>query len=513
MRLSQILERAVLCRGSRTALIDGEARFSWRSFVDRIARCAGALQQMGLEQDEPVAALGFNSHRYLELQFAAPWAGGVFMPLNVRLAQAELATLFGDSGARFLFYDAQFAQGAADLARRCPALAQLIPFEGCDRAPSYEALLKDARAIEPASRGGDDTACLYYTGGTTGVPKGVMLTHANVMANALNLIAAAGLDETTVHLHASPLFHVAGGARTYAATLAAGTHVILPRFRANEVLDAITRHRVTMIGLVPAMAAPLLEALASGRYDTSSLRQIAYGAAPMPEAILERLLAAFPNTDFYQLYGQTELSPMATILLPSEHRGDKARIRSAGRPVLTAEIRIVGANGDELPPGAVGEIAVRGPMVMKGYWRKPDLTAQALREGWMHTGDAGYRDGCGYLYVVDRIKDMIVTGGENVYSAEVENALSTHPAVRECAVFGIPDDKWGEAVHAVVVPKQGASVRAAELIEHCRSRIATYKCPRSVELRHESLPLSGANKVLKALLRDPYWRGRARLVN
>jgi acyl-CoA synthetase (AMP-forming)/AMP-acid ligase II len=333
----------------------------------------------------------------------------------------------------------------------------------------------------------------------------VLLSHVNIIANTVNFIAHIGMDQDTVHLHCGPLFHVASGVRLYSVTQAAGTHVILPRFTPGDVLQAIQQHRVTLATFVPTMLRNLLDHPDFGTIDLSSLSYITYGAAPMPEALLREAMERLPGVRFVQSYGMTETSPIATMLGWRDHLsidGAPDRLRSAGQPALLAEVRIVDPAGTVLGAGEVGEIVIKGPMVMSGYWRKPEATAQAVRDGWMHSGDIGYLDDHGYLYVVDRMKDVIISGGENIYSLEVENAIATHPAVQQCAVFGRPDAKWGESVHAVVVPRPGHMPSEAEIIAHCRRQIAGFKCPKTVELRLTPMPLSGANKILKAKLRD-----------
>jgi len=349
-------------------------------------------------------------------------------------------------------------------------------------------------------------ALIYYTGGTTGRPKGVMLTHANMEANSINVITAAGFDENTVHLHCGPLFHVAAGARIFSVTRAAGTHVMLPRFDTETVLQTIERERVTVATFVPTMARDVALRLESSPRRLPSLKLVSYGGAPTPRDTIQRLMRALPGVGFLQSYGQTECAPVATLLDPRDHEdgGDAERLDSVGRAALLAEIRIVDGEDRDLPPRTVGEVLVRGPMVMRGYWGQPETSGQALRGGWLHTGDMGFLDEHQYLHVVDRLKDMIISGGENVYSIEVENALYRHPAVAQAAVFGIPHPRWGEAVHAVVVLKPGAIADEAGLREHCKTLLAGYKCPLKIDIRAEALPLSGANKILKSVLRAPF---------
>jgi acyl-CoA synthetase (AMP-forming)/AMP-acid ligase II len=350
-------------------------------------------------------------------------------------------------------------------------------------------------------RGGDDLLGVFYTGGTTGQSKGVMLSHANIMASALGSLATGQFTTPGGRLlHAAPMFHLADLATWVAALITGGTHVIIPGFSPELVLSAIEEHHVTDVLLVPTMIQALADFADAPRYDVSGLNRLIYGGSPMPESLFARARELFPSTGFVQAYGMTELAPVATLLLPADH--DVAELnRSAGRAAPHAEVRILDSAGDEVGPGTVGEIVVRGDHVMRGYWRRPEETAAALRGGWMHTGDAGYMDERGFLFVVDRIKDMIITGGENVYSAEVENALALHPAVATCAVIGLSDEQWGERIHAIVVLAPGASATAEELRELCRGHLPRYKVPRSVEFV-SSLPVSGPGKVAKRLLRD-----------
>ncbi len=325
-----------------------------------------------------------------------------------------------------------------------------------------------------------------------------------ITANAMNMIAEIGFDESTVYMHGGPMFHLADAAATFGVTMCGGTHVFVGRFDPVAALETIQRSRATHSVLVPTMINMMVNSPAIATTDVSSLRLLMYGGAPMPEALLRQAMAALPGCGFLQAYGMTELSPVATFLSPRYHvlDGPRAgRLRSAGRAAHSVEIRIVGDDDREVPRGTVGEIVVRGPMVMKGYWQQPELTAQALRGGWMHTGDLASMDDEGFIFIVDRAKDMIITGGENVYSAEVENAVCQHPAVAMCAVIGIADANWGERVHAVVLPKPGQAVTPDEIIAHCRALVGGYKVPRSVEIRTEPMPISGAGKVLKTVLR------------
>lgn len=519
MQLAQTVRRSALLYPDQDALVEGDVRYTWRQFADRVARIAGGLRQLGLNPGDRVAMLADNSHRYVEFFFATFWAGGIAVPINTRWAVPEIRYALENSGARLLVADPAHVAAATLQRDAGAAIDHLILAADASRQEAGWAHweeLAQAQAAEDAGRGFDEVACLFYTGGTTGRSKGVMLTHANLVTNSLTAMLNMNIRAGTVHLHVSPMFHVAGGARLFSVTLAGGTHVVIPKFDIEPFLDVIERERVNITVIVPTMLNRLVQHPDLERRDVSSLQLLSYGASPMPAALLRRALERLPGVRFLQSYGMTELSPVASVLMPEFHtfEGPNAGYTaSAGRPVYNADIQILDPDGRPLPPGEIGEVCVRGPMVMKGYWQEPDLTAEAVRDGWMHTGDGGYMDARGFLFIVDRIKDMIVSGGENVYSAEVEDALYGHPAVAECAVIGIPSEQWGEAVHAEVVLKPGADASEADLIAHCKGRIAGFKCPRSLVIRSAELPKSGAGKILKTELRAPFWRDAGRAVN
>ena len=518
MNLTAGLRKAAAFDGDGMALSCGDIRIDRRTFVDRVARLAAVLRDLGMAAGDRVAMLALNGQPYIEFYFAVLWGGGVIVPINARFALPEMVEQLRDAGPVVLMVDAHFAGLGAELAAAAPSVRTVLhvgPGEAQGGAVAGEAAMAAVRPMDDALRGGEDLACLFYTGGTTGRSKGVMLSHRNLWANAVVTAGRFGFDERTVTLHAGPLFHLGAGARVFTTAVVGGAHVVIPRFTPQEVVEAVARHRVTTVTFVPTMLGMLLELPDLDRYDLSSLNLISYGASPMPEAVLTACLQRFPSVRFAQSYGMTELSPVATILGPEDHVADapRRRLRSAGRPVWSAEVKVVDADDRELPCGDIGEIVVRGPMVMQGYWNKPELTAQTLRGGWMHTGDSGYFEPDGYLYVADRIKDMIISGGENIYSIEVENAVGSHPDVLQCAVIGVPDERWGERVHAVVVRRPGTAPTAEAILAHCRDLIAGYKCPRSVDIRDDALPLSSVNKVNKAELRAPFWDGRTRQVN
>lgn len=508
MYLTQTLHQAVQQRPTEPMTIFGDRVRTVAECADRVARLAGALRGLGVGRDEPVGILSLNSDRYHEYLLAVPWADAVLNPINIRWSPAEIGHSLRESGTRVLLVDDTFATVATEL-----DVATVVHL-GDGPAPtgmlSYEDLVAAADPVEDARRGGDQLLGLYYTGGTTGTPKGVMLSHRNLLTSALGSLATGDfIGPRGRLLHAAPMFHLADGAAWTAGQLVGATHVIVPMFSPAAVLSAITEHAVTDTLLVPTMIQLLVDHPDLASHDLTGMQHIVYGASPIADSVLERARKAFPRAGFTQAYGMTELSPLATMLQPADH-DDPALRRAAGRAAPHAEVRVVDPDDNEVPRGVVGEIVVRGDHVMLGYWQREQETASALRGGWMHTGDGGYMDERGYVFVVDRIKDMIVSGGENVYSAEVENALAKHPAVASCAVIGVPDDQWGERVHAVVV--LAGAVSDEELRTFCRSHIAGYKIPRSVEFV-DALPMSGAGKILKRELRRKHWDGKEKQVN
>ena len=491
---------------------------NWGEVGDRVARLAAGLLAGGARPGDRIAMLATNSDRYLEYYLATAWAGLVAVPLNIRWSARELDDAMRDCQPVLLMFDRSYVEVAGALTQAVPELR--LVYADDDDAPAgtdhFEAMVERSPQLLDAMRAGSDLAGIFYTGGTTGRSKGVMLSHANLMSNAMQMLATGLWTANMRYMHAAPMFHLANGAGMYSAMLSGGCNIIVPGFAPEAVMHAVQTQRATDSLLVPTMIQMLVDHPALARHDMSSLRRVLYAASPMSSAVLDRAIAALPLTEFVHAYGMTELSPCATALPWAGHTGESraaGRHRSAGRPVIGCEVRIAGPDGQTLPSGEVGEILVRGDTVMLGYWERPDETAQAIVDGWMHTGDGGYLDELGYLFVVDRMKDMIISGGENVYSVEVENAIVKHPAVLQCAVIGIPDDRWGELVHAVVVRKAEADLTVDQLITFCRTLLGGFKLPRSIEIRDTALPLSGAGKVLKRDLRAPFWDGRSRKVN
>ena len=517
MYLTQGLHRALQNHPDKTATIFGERRQSFQQLADRVARLAAALAGLGVNAGDRVAMLAQNSDRYIEYFHAVWWAGAVANPVNTRWSAQEIAYSLVDCDSRVLIVDDQHLPLVARILAQAPCVRTVI-HAGDQATPagmlSFDALIREARPSHDAMRSGDDLAAILYTGGTTGFPKGVMLSHANFWISSVARMAEMGGQPGSISLIATPLFHVGGAGRLVGQSIGGNTLVVLPSFTAESVLREVERCGVTDLMLVPTMLQMLLDHPSFERSKMATIRRISYGASPIALPLLERTLDLFPGVEFASAYGMTETAASVCGNPPANH-GPDARssglVRSVGRAGYGCEIRVVDSKGCEAPRGQVGEVIIRGGCVMLGYWNRPEETAAALRGGWLHTGDGGYIDRDGHLYIVDRIKDMIVTGGENVYSAEVENVLSRHPAVSVCAVIGIPSAQWGESVHAVVVLKPEMQGSEEALRAHCRSLIAGYKCPKTIEFR-SAMPLSAAGKVVKAELRAPYWQDSSRRV-
>lgn len=502
--ITQGIRRAAQVNPRGVATVCGDRRRTWPEVVDRVSRLAAGLMSLGVAKGDRVAVLSMNTDRYFEIYYAIWWAGAVATPMNMRLAPAEIDFRIMDSGAKVLCLDADHLPMVEQLGESRTQIAHVVAMD--DSAAGFattEELIARHEPADDADAGGDDLAFIVYTGGSTGRSKGVMLSHENVCQNGLAALHTIGYRQASVYLHAGPMSHLADGMSIFAVTLAAATHVFMPRFTVEECLSLIERHRVTHICVVPTMVEMIVQGAEGGRHDVSSLEQIQFGSAPMPDGTLRRAVALWPDILFLHGYGMTEMSPLITIHPPETRRPDVAGdlLKSCGKAGPNLEIRIVDPQGREVPRGTVGELICRGPTVMRGYWNLPEQTAKAIRNGWMFTEDAAWMDEEGYVYIVDRLKDMIISGGENIYSTEVENALSRIPGVMMAAVIGVPHPLWGEAVHAVIVPEKGASLSADFVIAECKKAIASYKCPKTVEFRGGDLPLTSAGKVDKKALR------------
>jgi acyl-CoA synthetase (AMP-forming)/AMP-acid ligase II len=517
--LTQAVHRNAQIRKDKIATVNGDRQRTWGELKERVARFASGLHSLGIATGDRVAILSLNSDRYFEYYFSVPWAGACVVPLNIRWSPKENAYSLKDAGVKILLVDDTFAKMIPALLLENLEMEHII-YLGDNKTPdgmvNYEDLISANKVVEDAYRKNDDLAGIFYTGGTTGFPKGVMLTHTNLWSSAICLFNSINLNENARILHAAPMFHLADGAMTQGGMLAGATHVFIAMFTPQGTIDAIEHQKITHSLMVPVMIQMTINQPSVNSADLSHLQYIIYGAAPISESVLVKAMDTFPNAKFCQGYGQTELSPLATILPPEYHvieGPNSGKLKSAGRAISCAEVRIVDIDGKEVSYGEIGEIIVKGPNAMIGYWNKPEETAVALKNGWIHTGDAGFMDEDGFVFLVDRVKDMIVSGGENVYSVETENAVMNHPAVQEAVVIGIPSDKWGEQVHAEVILKEGLTATEAEIITKASEYIANYKCPRSIKFRTEPFPLSGAGKLLKREVRKVYWEGNERQIS
>lgn len=504
MSVSQLLAGMARQRGNADATVFGTRRRSWSQWLHDVQCLAGGLRAIGLESGDRVAILAFNSDRYLDALFATAWAGGVVVPVNTRLHPTEIAFILRHAGARFAFVGAEMAEVAERALAQSEHSIPIIDLEADAGAMNVAALIAGNGPVEDAGRHDDDLSGIFYTGGTTGTPKGVMLGHAGHVVHSLALWCGVVSDLAGIrYLHAAPMFHAADMEFVYGVTAAGGAHYALPRFDPAEFIAAVERWGITDAVLVPTMIQMVMEHPSFAPKRMKSLTRLWYGGAPTPLPVIQRIAAELPGCELIQLYGQTESGPIITRLEGRDHRADNPqRLRSAGRAVPGCEVRILGPNATSLPAGEIGEIAVRSGTTMLGYWNEPAQTAEALSGGWLHTGDAGYLDEDGYLFITDRFKDMIISGGENVYSIEVEQAIMACDGIRQCAVIGLPDPRWGERVHAIVVPHEDQGIDIPAIQARLKQRLAAYKIPRDIEVRTSPLPLSGAGKILKRVLRD-----------
>jgi acyl-CoA synthetase (AMP-forming)/AMP-acid ligase II len=512
--LNQIVEGLERTDPGVPAFIDLDGNeVSFPGFASAVRRVAAGIARLAPGYGATVGILALNSRRYVELLLGAAWAGRIAVPLNFRWSPNELAQAVEDAAIEVLFVDGALIPQLDQLRALTGRLRHVVCIDG-PRGPActaeYAALLEMA-PIAAAPAATDTTAAVIYTGGTTGISKGAMHTQGSLLASALNFLCMNSIPAGSRCLVSLPLFHSGAIGITFAQLLQRSTTVMAPMFRPDLVLRAVARLQADAMTLVPTMLGMLLDAPGFQPDDYRRVRAIAYGASPMPTALLHRVLSAFPQAALTQVYGMTEVG-LAVMLTDRLHRGPEAKITSAGQAGPLYRVAIVDQEGRELPNDRLGEVVFRGPGVMKGYLNRPEATAEVLRDGAMYSGDAGVLDDQGVLTLMDRVKDMIVTGGENVYSAEVENAVSTHPSVAQCAVIAVPDETYGERVHAVVVLKEGTTLTLEDLRQHCACLIAGYKCPRSMETR-DTLPLSAMGKVLKATLRNPHWVGQSRRVN
>lgn len=524
MNIPFILEKAVSLYAQKEAIVSRGRRFTYGEFARRVYKLANFLRSVGIKKGECVAILHENSHEFLESYFSTAQLGAIINPLNIRLSPGELALILKDSGAVILIASRCFSSSVNSLGNLDTRLQQVIwTGEGAQTtvfdAVDYEDAIKEGGSQPPslAEVSQDDVAQLYYTSGTTGEPKGVILTHKNVCTHALATIGELRVSDADSWIHVAPLFHLADAWATFAITWVGARHITVADFDPQSVLESMQNERATITNMIPTMWNVLVNTPAVDSYDFSSLRVVLSGGAPIAPDLVRRIMRTF-RCDYIQTYGMTETCPYLTLsilkehltrLSPEEQFTYKAK---TGRPMMGVLLKVVRDNGKEVNYDSkeVGEIIVKGDIVTQGYWNKPEETASAIKDGWLYTGDLAVVDREGYVNIVDRKKDMIVTGGENVYSTEVENLLYSHPAILEAAVIGVPDAKWGEAVKAVVVLREGKDATEEEIIRYCKDHIAHYKAPKSVDFISE-LPKTGSGKIYKKGLRERYTHGSQKM--
>jgi acyl-CoA synthetase (AMP-forming)/AMP-acid ligase II len=482
--------------------------------ADRVSRlCDAVATKLGIGPQDRVAVLGINSIEYLELWHAGFLGAFVVNPLNLRFSPEELIYVLRDAETTVCFVDATFAP-LIEKIRDAAGLKQVVLMGGGDGAADlrYEDLLADAANRWPETPEEDDLCVVMYTGGTTGRPKGVMLDQRAEVLNQYHIAMAVPWESGDTYIISTPMFHGATMLGVVGAAMFGVPVVIQPMFEPAGFMAACEKYTCTTTVLVPTMIGMVVNHPEFRPERIASIKRLIYGASPMPKSLLEKILAMFPDMRIIQGYGMTEAATVLTFFTDADHR-EGSRLGSCGRAVAGAELKIVDEDGNTLPTGEAGEVYARAGNFMQGYLKLPAETAKAFQDGWYASGDVGYLDDKGYLFLVDRAKDMIISGGENIYSVEVENAIASHPEVIQVAVIGIPSEQWGEAVHAICVVKEGSALTANDVIAHARASIGGYKVPRSVDFRTDPLPLSGAMKVLKKDLRAPFWEGKDRGIN
>ena len=507
--------------GRKQGVVCEDLRFTYREFNERCDRLSDALLKLGIAQGDRVAFLSFNCHRLLEAYYGVPQIGAILLPLNIRLSAEELAYILNDAGPRLLCFDAEFVPILEAMRPQLKSVDHFVALRGGPPSwahkSTYDELLAAATPREIDYRGIDENSVaeLFYTSGTTAHPKGVMLTHRNLYLHAFYVTTALRCGDDEVHLYTVPLFHVNSWGAPHTITLAGGRHVMIRKFDPGAVLELVHRERVTRLQMVPMMAVTMLNHPDFAKYDLSSVRELMMGGAPTNATLVRQIEEQMPGCVAKGGYGLTETSPVLTIAHMKQHLADDLgdvklrRKATAGYPIAGTEIRVVDFDGRDVKADSqeVGEVIVRSDIVMAGYWNQPEETARVVPDDCFHTGDLAVVDEEGYILIVDRAKDLILSGGENIASAEIERVLYGHPAVLECAVIGVPDEHWGEVPKAFVVLKAGQSATKADLLAFCRKHLAGFKIPKFVELL-ETLPKGGTGKILKKVLREKYWAGQ-----
>jgi len=526
--LALSLRRAISLYGQHQAIVDGDVKYTYRQFGERVAALSQALSKLGISKGETVAIVCPNTHHYMEAYYACAVSGMVLNPLNFRLAAKEISSILADSSARAIIVHRDFVE----LFSQAMSYGDIEGFDNVIfigegklettlKLHQYESLISrnDGCAMPDISIAGSDLAQLYYTSGTTGRAKGVMLTQENVTSHALFSIPEFELSDADTWAHIGPMFHLVDAWAVFACTWVGARHVFAPYFKAEAVLDLFEKEKVTKTALVPTMLNALINDASVSKRSFPHLQVLTTAGSPVAPEIVKRTCETF-GCKYWQFYGMTECSPLLTISKPMAHMNDwdaeklLAITSRTGRTVLGVELRVVKDDGTEVNrnDAEVGEIVVRGPSITPGYWKQKDATDATIIDGWLHTGDLAVVDSEGYVNIDNQKKDMIITGGENVYSTEVEYALYEHPDVVECAVFGIPDKEWGEKVKAVIVKRSGSNITEADVIAVVRSRLTAYKAPRSIQFI-EALPKTGSGKIYKKGLRDEYWKAEAKPIN
>jgi fatty-acyl-CoA synthase len=512
--------------GPKIGVVCEDLRFTYREFNERCDRLSQALLGLGLASGERIAFLSFNCHRLLEAYYGVPQIGAILLPLNIRLSPEELTYILNDAAPRVLFFDPEFIPLVESMRPHLKSIEHFVALR--DNKPPwahprfYDELLAEAepREFDFTLIDENSVAELFYTSGTTAHPKGVMLTHRNLYLHALYTAIALQGGDSEVHVYTVPLFHVNAWGAPHILPMTGGRNVMIKKFDPVTLLELIQRERITRLHMVPAMAIALINHPDFAKYDLSSVKVVMLGGAPTSTALIRQLEAKIPSCVANGGYGLTETSPVITVANSKEHlEGDSEKVQArrkatAGFAIPGVEIRVVDFDRRDVQPDGrqVGEVTVRSDVVMEGYWKQPEETARVIRDGWLHTGDLATIDEEGYVLIVDRAKDMILSGGENIASAEIERVIYDHPAVLECAVIPVPDEQWGEVGKALVALKAGQRAAEAEILSHCRQHLAGFKVPKSVEFM-ESLPKGGTGKILKKVLRQKYWAGRERRVN
>ena len=497
--IGEHLRRSAHRTPDKEGYICGEKRLTYRQIEKRAVHLAGWLQGKGIDYDDKAGFMLFNGLPFIEIFYGVSLAGAVGVPINFRLNSDELHYIITNSDCKILFIEQKLLPLFEPIRNQCPLVQEIVVIDGDEgmEFENYESLYdEEANFVPYGCLKGDDGALIMYTSGTTGLPKGAVLTHQNLSINGMNQVMTAGLSADFKQLIVAPLFHIAA-----ISTLLypiQGTTVIHQQFNPEQVLKTIEEERITFLFLAPTMWQMLVNHEHIGNYDLTSMTRCSAGSAPCSVALKEKVARYFPNGEFRDPFGQTEMSPVATCLNPED---SIRKNLSVGKPVVNVEVRVVDEQMNDVPLGEIGEIVYRGPTLMKEYYKNPEATEEAFMGGWFHSGDLVRMDDEGFIYVVDRKKDMIISGGENIYPAEIEQVLMKHSAIQECAVIGIPDHKWGESVKAVIVKKSGAELSEGEVVHFCQNHLASYKKPKVVEFI-DALPRNAAGKILKKALRQ-----------